>query len=96
MKWEDSRGNEYHLIVGIGLITTNHDDKRLNATVQRSQGLGLQYITYPPQLTIGYASLVSVVVPDGTQNLCAEVSQFSLEPFTVTSCDLITPTSEEE
>lgn len=94
--WQDTQGNEYHLIVGVGLVTLNHGSDGKHATVQSSRGLGLQYLTDPPRLAIGYSSLSSIAIPDGVDSLCAEISQVPLQPMTVKSCDLINLTSLED
>lgn len=77
-------GTIHHLIIGIGVVTTNRDGGDTGVLAIKSQSVGLQFSDQPGlKFAAGYSSSSVVSVPETTENIVVEVSQHLFGPLTV-------------
>jgi len=90
-------GTISYIVVGLGVISVPKQDPNTAINAFRSHTLGLGILTgTSPELTAGYAFRARVVVPDGTRNTCAEISQKLFGTINVSTCkDLNTITTDK-
>jgi len=77
-------GTVHHLIIGIGVVTTSREGADAGVLAIKSQSVGLQFTDQPGlKFAAGYSSSSVVSVPETTDNIVVEVSQYLFGPLTV-------------
>jgi hypothetical protein len=80
-------GTINHLIIGLGVVSVHHPAGKGAATVIKTQTLGLSVSNQPGiKASVGYASNSAIIIPDGTQDFCAEISQRPFSALKMESC----------
>lgn len=77
-------GTTYHLIIGLGIVTTNHNINTA-ATVTRSKTLGVSVSNQPGLLFgMGYSSSKTVSIKEGAENVLVEIEDNAMGDLSVT------------
>lgn len=80
-------GEIHYFIVGVGVVSIPDPDKDESIKTIKSQTLGMSISNQPgTKFSLGYASNSVILIPDGTKNYCAEISQKPFGALTVETC----------